>query len=190
MRINGVTAKAAAWFMWPLLASCSLLQETMPGITLSDANVMGVLKSLGQGEIDAAQLAQEKAAAPEVKAFAARVLKEHQELDRANGRLAEDLSLEPQPSQLVSQLRQSHEDAMRVLRATAGPAFDRAYVDHEIRQHVRALYFVEAAADSEATPRLKQELVRAGPDLLSHISAARALERRLTGEPPYVAAAR
>jgi putative membrane protein len=157
---------------------------------LSDADVLSVLQSLGQGEIDAAQLALEKSAAPAVKAFAARVLNEHRGLAQANGRLAEELSLEPRPPALAAQLRQAHEDEMRTLRVTTGPAFDRAYVEYEIRQHVRAFHFVEAAAESETTPQLKQALIRTGPDLLSHISAARAVERRLGSEPTQAVASR
>ena len=58
---------------------------------------------------------------------------------------------------------------------------------YDIKQHVMALNFVEAAAETEGNPLLKQELVRTGPDLLSHISAARALERHLGPEPEVVA---
>jgi putative membrane protein len=169
---------------------CSLLEETLPGVTLSDSNIMSVLNSLGEGEIDAAALAREKAASPDVKAFAGRILNEHRELDEADGRLAEQLSLEPRASVLTSQLRGAHEAAMQSLRATSGPAFDRAYVAYEITRHVRAFNFVEAAADTETTPELRQQLVRLGPDLLSHISAARALERHLGTTPPTAFAVR
>jgi len=47
---------------------------------------------------------------------------------------------------------------------------------------VQAFNVLEAAAESEDNVTLKQELVRTGPDLLSHISAARALERHLGSE--------
>jgi putative membrane protein len=171
-------------------AACSMIEEKLPGLTLSDSNVMSVLDSLGQGEIDAARLAQEKAATPEVRAFAARVLKEHHELDDANRHLAQELSVEPQAPLLAFEFAAAHEDAMQTLRAASGSAFDRAYVAHEIRQHVRVFTFLEAAADSEDTPALKQELVRTGPDLLSHISAARALSRHLGVDPPKAVASR
>jgi predicted outer membrane protein len=76
-------------------------------------------------------------------------------------------------------MKEAHDDAMQELRAKTGPSFDRAYVRHEIQQHVRAFNFLEAAASSESNVTLRQELIRTGPDLLSHISAARALERHL-----------
>ena len=76
-------------------------------------------------------------------------------------------------------MKEAHDDAMQELRAKTGPSFDRAYVRHEIQQHVQAFNFLEAAASSESNVTLRQELIRTGPDLLSHISAARALERHL-----------
>jgi putative membrane protein len=173
-----------------VVAACSLIEETLPGVTLSDSNVMSVLDGLGKAEIDAARLAQQKAATPEVRAFAGRVLKEHRELDEANRNLAAELSVEPKTPLVASQFAAAHEDGMRTLRAASGPAFDRAYVTHEIQQHVRAFNFVQAAAETEGTPELRQELVRTGPDLLSHISAARALSRHLGVDPPKAVASR
>jgi putative membrane protein len=169
-------------------AGCAFLQETLPGLTLTDSNVIGVLHSLGASEIETARLARDKASAPEVQAFAGRVLNEHRELAESNARLAGQLSIQPRPPALSVQLDEAHERAMRRLRAASGPSFDRAYLAHEIRQHVMAFNFLEAAAATEGNPLLKQELVRTGPDLLSHISAARALERHLGSEPQPTAA--
>ena len=87
---------------------------------MSDANVVSVLDSIGEGEMDAAQLAQKQASDPEVQAFAGRVLSEHRQLAEANGRLATQLSLQPDPPSLVSHLKQAHEKAMRDLRAMSG----------------------------------------------------------------------
>ena len=174
----------------PAVSACAFLQHLLPGLTLSDSNIVGVLDGLDENEIDAAQLAREKATAPEVKAFAGGVMNEHRELTQTNGRLADQLGLQPESSALTVQIKQAHEQAMRKLRMTSGPAFDRAYVEYEIQQHVQAFNFVETAAESEGNPQLKQELIRTGPDLLSHISAARALERHLGSESRDAVAAR
>ena len=185
-----LTSALPALLLGFAVAGCSFIEETLPGLTLSDSNVIGIMDSLGKSEIDAAQLAQQKAASPKVRAFAARVLKEHGELNDLNKHLADELSIEAQPPRLASELRKDHEDSMRTLRAISGPAFDHAYVAHEIEQHVRAYNFMQAAADTESTPQLRQELVRTGPDLLSHISAARALARHLGDEPLQAVAVR
>ena len=180
----------AAITMSPTLSACAFLQQLLPGLVLSDSNMVSVLEALDEDEIDAARLAQEKGSRPEVKAFAGRVLNEHRELTQSNGRLADQLGLQPEPPALAVQLKQAHEQAMRKLRMTSGAAFDRAYVEYEIQQHVQAFNFVEMAAESEGNPQLKQELIRTGPDLLSHISAARALERHLGSESRDAVAAR
>jgi putative membrane protein len=190
MRMANMIAVLTAVALGAAVAACSLIEETLPGATLSDSNVMSVLDSFGDGEIDAAQLAQQKAVTPEVRAFAARVLKEHRELNDANRHLAAELSVKPEAPALASHVAKAHKDAMRTLLAASGPAFDRAYVNHEIQQHVRVFAFLQAAAETETTAELKQELVRTGPDLLSHISAARALARQLGADSPKAVASR
>ena len=187
-RISEVNSALSALLLGAAVAGCAFIEERLPGLTLSDSNVMGVVESLDKGEIDAAQLAEQKAASPKVRAFAARVLKEHRELGDLNKHLADELSIEARPPRLASELQTTHEEAMRKLRAISGPDFDRAYVAHEIEQHVRAFNFMQAAGDAESTLQLRQELVRTGPDLLSHISAARALARHLGDESPQVVA--
>ena len=185
--IKGTMLVVMATFIVSSWVSCAFFQHTLPGLTLSNADIVGMMERLNDGAIDAAQLAQEKASDPEVKAFAGRVLNEHRGLAEGNGRLAAQLSFQPQPPALATNWKRTHEQAMRELRTLSGPAFDQAYVRHEIQQHVQAFNFFEAAAKSETTMALKQELVRTGPDLLSHISAARALERHLGSDQPAVA---
>ena len=180
----------AAIFGSTLLFGCSVSEQLFPALTLSDADILGLLDSLDQREIDAARLAQSRASSPEVQAFAGRVLSEHRHLASANDRLAAELSLQPQSSALATHLNQDHERAMQKLAALSGAAFDRGYVRYEIEQHVRAFNFLEAAAEFETDPTLKLELVRTGPDLLSHISAAKALERHLGSDERHSIASR
>ena len=159
-RIKNITFVVVTTIISPVFVGCAFFQQLLPGLTLSDANVVSVLDSIDEGEIDAAQLAQKQASDPEVQAFAGRVLNEHRHLAEANGRLATQLSLEPEPPSLASHLKQAHEKAMRDLRVMSGEAFDRAYVQYEIQEHVRAFNFLDAAAEAEANVTLKQELVR------------------------------
>ena len=178
------TVAASAW------DGCALVQQHIPGLTMSDANLVSVLDSIDQREIEAARLALNKASTPEVRAFAGRILNEHRSLAETNARLATELSLQPEPPALASDLKQAHLKALQALRAKSGADFDRAYVQYEIQQHVNALSFLETAAESQTNATLKQELVRTGPDLLSHISAARALDRHLGSAPPSTIASR
>ena len=182
--VAGATLAGSCFF------ACASFQRVVPGLTLSDPNIVSVLDRLDENEIAAARLALAKASSPEVQAFAGRILNEHRESADASAQLATELLLQPKPPALASDLKESHDEAMRELSTKSGAAFDRAYLRYEIQQHIRAFTLLEAAAESETNATLKQELVRTGPDLLSHISAARALERHLGLEPQSAIALR
>lgn len=179
-----IAALSALW------GGCGLFQEHLPGLTMSNANLVHVLGTIDEAEIEAARLAMDRAAYPEVRAFAGRILNEHRELTDANGRVASQLSLRPTPPALASDFRRAHTRTMHELRAKSGRDFDQAYLRYEIQRHVQAFNFLEAAAESVGNATLRQQLIRAGPDLLSHISAARALERHLDLEPSETLASR
>ena len=163
-----------------LSEGCALFQQFLPGVTLSNADVISVLDSLDAAEIAAAKLAQEKATAPEVQAFAGRVLNEHRQLGEANGRLATQLAVRPQPPALASRLTETHEQAMQALRATSGPAFDRAYVDNEVAYHRAVNEALRATLIPGARNEELKALLEAGLALFSaHQQHAEQLARRL-----------
>jgi putative membrane protein len=165
-----------------ILCSCALVQQAVPGLAMTDAEMVGVLNSLSEGEVEVAELARRTSTTSDVQAFAGRVLHEHRQLAKHNRRLAQQLHITPQEPALASSLKTDHEQAIHDLEGKSGSEFDRAYVKYEIARHVRAFGLMETAAESEATLPLREELVRTGPDLLSHLSAARALERRLVAQ--------
>src|SRR5262245_29988554 len=101
-RMNGVPLAIVATLASPVFVSCAFFQQTLPGITMSNANIVSILNRIDEDEIDAARLAQEKASAPEVRAFAGRVLYEHRALAEGNRRLAAQLTLQPKPPALAT----------------------------------------------------------------------------------------
>ena len=146
---------------------------------MSDASVLNVLNTIGEEELDAARLARQTATTAEVQAFAGRVLLEHHELMEKNQLVAQSIEVHPKPPALAATLRETHGKEMERLEAKFGTDFDRAYIEYEIALHVQAFLLVENAAEEESTSPLKQLLVQTGPDLLSHLSAAKAVERHL-----------
>ncbi|HEU4502677.1 MAG TPA: DUF4142 domain-containing protein [Nitrospira sp.] len=165
-----------------LLYGCAFVQQTLPGLTMTDAEMVGVLNSFSEEEVEAAELARRTSTTSDVQAFAGRVLDEHRQLAEHNARLSRQLHITPREPALASELKANHQQAMHDLEGKQGSDFDRAYVEYEIARHVHAFGLMKTAAESEATLPLQQELIRTGPDLLSHLSAARALERRLVAK--------
>src|SRR5262249_20227736 len=79
------------WFAGSLLlCSCAFTQRVMP-LTMTNANVVGVLNTIDQIEVDASELGKEKAASPKVKSFAARLAQEHTASLQGRHRLVEKI---------------------------------------------------------------------------------------------------
>ena len=165
-----------------ILSGCSLFQWAMPGVTLSDANVLAMLDIINLSEIDAAQLAKQKASSEEVRTFAARMLNEHTTMMQETQQFAQRINVQPEMPALASTAGKTHQETMEELRMMAGPDFDQAYLKYQINMHEQAIDLIQDTAISAGDVRLRHHLRRARPELDSHLSAARAIERHLVAQ--------
>ncbi|HEU4684912.1 MAG TPA: DUF4142 domain-containing protein [Nitrospira sp.] len=177
--INTVMALCAVTVM---LSACAMAERAMPGMTLSDANVLGVLNTIDAGEMEAAQLAKEKASSEDVRAYASRIVNDHITSMQETRQLGQRMGVQADKPQLASSLEKTHREAMDQLRQKSGKDFDKAYVQYQIRMHEQAVNLVEDTADSAKHSRLREHLRQLRPDLQSHLSAARTLERQLVAK--------
>jgi putative membrane protein len=160
-----------------LLLGCAAAERAMPG-TLSDANVVSVLDTIDVSEIEAAQLAKQKAYNPAVRAYAARLIDEHTQKMQQTLQLANRRGLEPNKPRLAAAVESTHQKTMEELRKKSGRDFDRAYLDYQVTMHQQAVKLVEDTANSVKDTRLKQHLEKTRPDLMSHLTGAKDLQRQ------------
>lgn len=178
--MNDTTAGKAvlSWFAGSLLlCGCAFTQRVMP-ITMTNANVVGVLNTIDQIEVDAGELGKEKAASPKVKSFAARLAHEHTGSLQGRHRLAEKIDVDPQKPQLAVALEQMHGESTTLLQNKSGRDFDEAYIKDQIMLHEQMIKLLEDTETTMDEPDLRQHLRYRRPDLLSHLSAARAVARQ------------
>lgn len=161
-----------------LATGCGMAQKAMPG-TMSDANVVAVLNTIDASELEAAQLAKQKAQSPEVRNYAARLVDEHTTMMAKNRQVASRINVQPENPALVSTLKTTHQENMEQLRQKSGQDFDRRYIDDQVLMHEQAVQLVEKTADSAENSRLKQHLMQTRPDLQSHLSEAKTIQRQL-----------
>ncbi len=161
-----------------LATGCGMAQKAMPG-TMSDANVVAVLNTIDASELEAAQLAKQKAQSPEVRNYAARIVDEHTKMMAQNRQVASRINVQPENPALVSTLKSTHQENMEELRQKSGRDFDRRYIDDQVLMHEQAVQLVEKTADSADNSRLKQHLMQTRPDLQSHLSEAKTIQRQL-----------
>lgn len=139
---------------------------------LSDAQVMGVVLALNQGEIDQGKVAQANAVAPEVKAYGDKMVTEHQAaLDRENA-----LGIPSAESPLRTQVQTESQSLVTLLQDKSGDSFDLAYVEAQITVHTKALDTVDTTLiPANDNALLAAELTTLRASIQAHLTEARAL---------------
>jgi putative membrane protein len=161
-----------------LFSGCSLVQRAMPGSTMSNGEILGLLNTINRSEIDAGELAKQKASTQEVRSFASRMVSEHQMMVQNTKELAQRLNVQPENPALASTLGETHQETMEELQAKSGSDFDEAYIAYQVKMHEQAVDLVNDAADSVDSPNLKLHLREARPDLQNHLAAAQSIEQQ------------
>ncbi|AYZ01176.1 DUF4142 domain-containing protein [Burkholderia multivorans] len=140
-----------------------------------DAEFVDKAAMLGKTELLASQLAADRSSNAEVKAFARRMIDDHERLARELRRLGVDKGVPVQTRMLV-------DPALNTLRTLSGPAFDRAYVQLAgPAAHEEAIRTYEAEARDGHDAQLRAFAARTLPMLKNHLAAARALATAVAG---------
>lgn len=147
--------------------------------TMTDAEIFSMLKSANQGEIDAGKLAESKATAPAVKAFARDMVTDHTMLLNQGNALAKKLNVTPQPAANDS-IQSRNEQLLTVLKqASRGGSFDSAYVNNQVQGHQNTLDLVKRAQDQAQNAQLKALLQNAEPVIQRHLDRIRDIQGKL-----------
>lgn len=164
-----------------LLCSCAFTEQVMP-LTMSHGNVVAVLNTIDQTEAEAGELGKQKGASPNVRSFASRLAQEHRTSIVGRQHLAEQINIQPEKPSLALALEDMQEESKRLLEQKSGRDFDEAYIQEQISIHQQMVGLIQDTEDSMDDPALRQHLRYIRPDLLSHLSAARAAERQLAAQ--------
>lgn len=131
-------------------------------------------------DIDAGKLAAEKTTNPKVKEFADLMVRDHTSVNQQATALAKKLNLTPEESPTSKSLKADADKEMTRLQGLTGAAFDKAYVDNEVRYHEKVL----GAVDKNLIPNaknaeLKNLLESARPIFVSHLNHAKEVQSSL-----------
>jgi putative membrane protein len=138
---------------------------TQPQLAVcSDAQAADLLGAINQGEIDVAQAVVDQLEDASAKAFARRMVAEHTALGATLKIALNQAGITPEESDNSNDIRQSTKSAIADLQSKSGAELDRAYIAHELLEHVMVL----GVADHLIAPSIKDE------SLLAVATAARA----------------
>ncbi len=112
--------------------------------TTSDSNALAMITALNQGEVDQANAAMPKLAHDDAKNFADMMLKHHSEaLAKVSTIITEQKMTMLDNATSNAMKRESAELVGKMSTATAGPVFDRMYMQAQIDGHVKALRMID-----------------------------------------------
>lgn len=125
----------------------------------------------GKAEITMAQMAQQRATDPQVKAFAEKMATDH---GKANDELAKIASSQGfmLPADGKGEDHREHERAAKKLDKLSGSEFDKAYMKHMVEDHKKDVKAFEKAAKSADNAELKGFASRTLPTLQAHLKLA------------------
>src|SRR5687768_15787749 len=98
-----------------------------PASTVTDPQIAAIVVAANQVDIDAGELAKERATDSRVKEFAQRMITDHTGVNTAATELVTRLGVTPEPNAISQQLTQGGEQNLAALRGQSGAAFDGAY---------------------------------------------------------------
>lgn len=126
----------------------------------------------GLAEIEFGRLAQQKASSDAVRQFAQRMIDEHTKTNEQLRSLAQTKG-----AVLTNKMDPAHQARRAAMEKLSGDAFDRAYVQGQIRDHRGTVQRFEGQAGGGRDAELKKFAADALPALREHLQMARGLAR-------------
>jgi putative membrane protein len=170
--------------VFAVLAAVAALATTPPASAqapgLDDPTIVAIFDAANSWDIETGQLALKKSRNEEVRRFATMMVNDHRAVRQLGRDLAQRLHVTPTPPGKDFALARDHVSAMKSLRALKGAAFDKAYIDHEVRYHQAVI----DAVTTQLLPATKNADLRAleqkvAPNFVAHLAAGKEVRQKL-----------
>ena len=124
---------------------------------INDAQIASIVVTANKVDIDAGSLALKASKSAEVKKFAQTMVTDHTGVNKSATELVTRLEVTPEDNETSKSLKAGGEQNVTALKGLKGPAFDKAYIDHEVAYHQQVL----DAVDKTLIPSAKNEELKA-----------------------------
>ena len=163
-----------------LLAPASLVAQAKSAPpTLDDAAIVGIFDIANTWDIATGSLAATKGRSQEVKDFGAMLARDHKVVQDSGRALAAKLKVTPTPVPADFSLKVAHEAAMKKLQGLSGPAFDKAFLEHEVAYHKAVIDAItKTLVPAIKSGELKALVLKVAPAFSAHQLAAEQLLKK------------
>ena len=152
------------------------------GGTPTDPQIVGIVTTADQIDIDYAKLALSKTRNKEVRGFAQQMITDHSSVQKSVNDLAAKLNVTPAESGTSSALNAQAEQMTQKLRELKGKAFEKAYIDNEVAYHQAVINATKTVLiPSAQNAELKSALQGAEPLFEGHLQRAERVQSAVEG---------
>ena len=157
------------------VALAAAAQQPQPAVSAPDSHFAREAAVGGMAEVELGRLAADKATNPRVKEFGQRMVNDH---SKANDELKQAAS--QQGIDLPAEVDVKNRATREKLSKLSGAAFDRAYMDDMVQDHVKDVAAFETEARRPgADSAVKAFAVKTLPTLREHLQMARDIQREV-----------
>jgi len=162
----------------------SLCFFAMTGLALAaaptDPQIAHIVVTANQLDIDAGNLALKKTESTEVKEFANRMVTDHTGVNKQATDLVGKLKVVPADNDTSKALTKDAAANMKQLNMMKGNAFDKEYIDHEVRYHKLVLKTIDDSLIPNAqNAELKDLITKVRPAIAAHLDHAIKLQNKM-----------
>ena len=126
----------------------------------------------GMTEVELGKLAAQKGSSDAVKQFGQRMVDDHSKANEQLKQVAGKSSIE-----VPSALDSKHQSRVDKLAKLSGPAFDKAYIKDQLKDHKRDVDDFKSEAQNGSDPNVKQFAMATLPTLEEHLNAVKDLNK-------------
>lgn len=178
LHMNKVAAVAAAIVCAAAFSPMAQAQATNAAPT--DPQIVGIVGTANQIDIDYGNLALSKTKNKGVRGFAQQMVRDHATVQKSVSDLSAKLGVTPADSDTSASLKSQSEETTAKLKALNGKAFDKAYIDNEVGYHTAVIKEIQSVLIPDAqNAELKSALEGTVPLFQGHLEHAQNVQASL-----------
>lgn len=162
-------------------SSTSVSQTSLSAAQTQDGQIIEIIMTIDNNEINAANEALKVTANPNVKAFAQAMITEHgQNLKEAQA-LSQKINIAPIPFTISEDLQKAGQKGLAKLESVSPSKFDTTYIDAMVKGHQAGLKLIDTKLMPKASnPDLKTFLITTRAMVANHLQMAQTVQSQLS----------
>jgi putative membrane protein len=166
-----------------LLSSALFVAAPAEAAPPTDPQIAHIVVTADTIDVEAGDLAKKHTKNEEVKKFAEQMVTDHTAVNKTATELCQKLGVKPEDNATSKSLKAGADKNMKHLKSLKGPAFDKAYVDHEVTYHQAVLDTIDTLLlPNTKNAELKSTIEKVRPTIAAHLEHAKSIQSSLPAD--------